>query len=246
MRPMWKWSGAGAAFVAAAVLLAGCQNATESSNTTSNNAPPPTGAVKNEPPAGGTESTGAGTTTTTEKPGDPMADAVKVEILTASGRIVLDVYPHAVKSHADNFIKLVNEKFFDGLTWHRVVAGFVIQSGDPTAGGSGGPGYDLPMETSPLKHDREGRLAMAQSPGHVSGSQFYITMAPTPTLDPPTQNFAPFGQVVEGMDIVKKVKQGEKIKSMKVIASGGAAASGPGISGHGTAPGAKSGGTGGK
>jgi len=165
---------------------------------------------------------------------------VRVEILTASGRIVLDVYPHAVKSHADNFIKLVNEKYFNGLTWHRVVAGFVIQSGDPTASGSGGKEYKLPMETGPLKHDRPGRLAMAQSPGQVSGSQFYITMDATPFLDTERQGsgpFAVFGQVVEGMEVVNKVKQGEKIKSMKVIPGGGTAKSGPGISGGATGAG---------
>lgn len=126
-------------------------------------------------------------------------------------RLYLDQAPVT----AGNFVKLVNQHFYDGLIFHRVVPGFVIQAGDPFCSskdpteqqrcGQGGPGWTIPREIAPgLKHDRAGMVAMARSSDPDSaGSQFYITLAPTPSLDgPPYGPYAVFGQVIDGLDVV--------------------------------------------
>ena len=102
-----------------------------------------------------------------------------------------------------NFIKLVNEKFYDGLTFHRIMSGFMIQGGDPTGTGMGGPGYKIDDEFGEgLQHDDEGVLSMANAGPNTGGSQFFITLAPTPWLN---GHHAIFGKVVEGMDIVRLI-----------------------------------------
>ena len=96
-----------------------------------------------------------------------------------------------------------NKHYFDNTVFHRIVDGFMIQGGDPTGTGTGGPGYRFNNEIARnLKHDREGRLSMANAGPNTNGSQFFITLAPTPFLD---GNYNLFGQVVEGMEVVKKI-----------------------------------------
>lgn len=134
-------------------------------------------------------------------------------IVTSKGDIVVSLDATKAPEHVNNFIFLSKQGFYDGLTFHRVEPGFVIQAGDPLANGQGGPGYTLPSEIG-LKHV-EGALAMARLPDQVnperesSGSQFYITLAPTPFLD---NQYTVFGKVEKGMDVVKSIEKGDVIK----------------------------------
>ena len=117
-----------------------------------------------------------------------------------------------------NTAKKAGEPYFDGLTFHRVEPGFVIQGGDPAGNGMGGPGYKFNNEVSAdLRHNRAGTLAMANAGPNTNGSQFYITLAPTPMLD---GGYSVFGYVVKGMDVVKAVTKGEVIKSIKIVRVG--------------------------
>lgn len=115
-----------------------------------------------------------------------------------------------------NFVDLAGRKFYDGLKFHRVVPGFVIQGGCPKGDGTGGSGKTIKLETSPkLKHDSAGVVAMARSrdPNSAS-SQFYITLAATPNLD---GGYAVFGRVVEGLDVVRKIQVGDVMKTVRIV-----------------------------
>jgi peptidylprolyl isomerase len=108
--------------------------------------------------------------------------------------------------------------YYDGLTFHRVIADFMIQGGDPQGTGSGGPGYRFPDEIDPsLRHDIPGILSMANAGPGTNGSQFFITHKETPWLD---GNHTVFGRVVEGQNVVDAVQQGDKIKSVTIIRNG--------------------------
>ena len=137
-------------------------------------------------------------------------------IKTAKGNIVAELYPKDAPQHVNNFVFLARDGFFNNLTFHRVVAGFVIQGGDPLGTGSGGPGYNIPPEIKG-KHTN-GALAMARQGGPAqttpsSGSQFYITLAPQPSLD---GQYTVFGQVTSGLDIVAKIAIGDVIQSVTI------------------------------
>jgi peptidyl-prolyl cis-trans isomerase B (cyclophilin B) len=140
----------------------------------------------------------------------------KFVIETSKGKITAILYEKDAKITTSNFIGLVKSKFYDGLIFHRVERGFVIQTGDPTGTGSGGSKKTIPLEVSPvLKHDSEGIIGMARSndPNSAS-SQFYITLRPTPELD---GNYAVFGKVVSGMDVVGKIAIGDKVKKIRLL-----------------------------
>jgi peptidyl-prolyl cis-trans isomerase B (cyclophilin B) len=143
---------------------------------------------------------------------DPAASYSAI-IRTGKGDIEVSLNAAAAPEHVNNFVFLANQGFYDGLTFHRVEPGFVIQGGDPLGTGEGEPGYTIPGEFS-LKHV-EGALAMARLPDQVnpdresSGSQFYITLAPTPFLD---DQYSVFGQVEAGMDVVNAIQVGDVIE----------------------------------
>ena len=99
----------------------------------------------------------------------------------------------------NSFVFLAKQGFFDGVTFHRVLEGFMAQGGDPTGTGTGGPGYQFVNEDSDLKFDKAGVVAMANSGRDTNGSQFFITFAPQPRLD---GGYTIFGQVISGMDVV--------------------------------------------
>ena len=138
-------------------------------------------------------------------------------IETTRGNITVVLYEKDARITAANFVSLVNRKFYNGLVFHRVEPGFVVQTGDPQGTGYGGSGKTIPLETSPvLRHNTEGTLGMAHNPDdpNSASSQFYITLAPTPGLD---GKHAVFGRVVKGMDVVKRVQVGDKMKKVYLL-----------------------------
>jgi cyclophilin family peptidyl-prolyl cis-trans isomerase len=139
-------------------------------------------------------------------------------IQTDKGDINVELYGAQEPLTVANFVKLAQAGFYKGLTFHRVESGFVIQGGDPNADGSGGPGYTIKREVSPKLKHVQGALAMARTMNPDSaGSQFYITLAPTPQLDgPPFGPYAVFGKVTSGMDAAKKIVVGDKIKDIVI------------------------------
>ena len=138
-------------------------------------------------------------------------------ISTAKGDMVVQLDASAAPQTVNNFVFLAREGFYDGLTFHRVEQGFVIQGGDPLGSGGGGPGYTVPAEIQ-LLHG-EGAIAMARRSDQVnperasSGSQFYITLAPTPFLD---GGYTAFGQVSAGMDVVQSIAVGDVIEKIAI------------------------------
>jgi len=132
-----------------------------------------------------------------------MAKNPVATLETSMGAFKVELLADKAPITAGNFAKLANEGFYDNLTFHRVIADFMIQGGDPDGDGTGGPGYTIKDEFGAgLKHNSEGILSMANAGPNTGGSQFFITLAPTPWLD---GKHAIFGRVVEGMDVVKKI-----------------------------------------
>jgi peptidyl-prolyl cis-trans isomerase B (cyclophilin B) len=133
---------------------------------------------------------------------------------TSRGTIVCDLFAKDAPNTVNNFVFLAREGFYDGTRFHRVIADFMIQGGDPTATGRGGPGYsfDDEVRNNPRKH-QVGSLSMANAGPITNGSQFFITHVVTQWLD---GKHTVFGQVREGQDVVNAVKQGDELKSVKI------------------------------
>ena len=135
------------------------------------------------------------------------SDKPVVVLETDYGDIEIELRPDKAPKTVENFLKLTKEGFYNGLTFHRVIPGFVIQGGDPEGTGRGGPGYTIPAEITDLKHT-VGAVAMARLPDNVnpekksSGSQFYIALANLPHLD---GEYTVFGYVIKGMDVAQKI-----------------------------------------
>lgn len=138
-----------------------------------------------------------------------------VVIETNKGTIKFALYEQDAPITTANFVGLVEREFYDGLKFHRVVPGFVIQGGDPRGDGTGGSDAKIKLEVSPqLKHDAAGVVAMARSQHPDSAScQFYITLDKISHLD---MNYAVFGRVTEGLDVVMDIKQGDVMKTVRL------------------------------
>jgi peptidyl-prolyl cis-trans isomerase B (cyclophilin B) len=135
---------------------------------------------------------------------------------TSKGVIEIDLYPEHAPMTVNNFVFLAKEGFYDGVTFHRVISNFMIQGGDPTGTGRGGPGYKFADETygNPLKH-KTGVLSMANSGPNTNGSQFFITHSSQPHLD---GKHTVFGKVTNGMEVVNAIEQGDKMLTVKTTA----------------------------
>ena len=124
-------------------------------------------------------------------------------IETNHGTLEIELFEDRAPKTTKNFIDLAEKGFYDGVVFHRVIEGFMIQGGDPTGTGRGGPGHTIEDEFHPeLRHDEAGLLSMANAGPNTGGSQFFITLAATPWLD---GKHAIFGKVTSGMDVVRKI-----------------------------------------
>jgi peptidyl-prolyl cis-trans isomerase B (cyclophilin B) len=144
---------------------------------------------------------------------DP-AKNYRATIETSKGNIVLELYPTYAPKTVNNFVFLARQGFYDGITFHRVISRFMIQGGDPTGSGRGGPGYKFEDELrgNPLRHET-GVLSMANAGANTNGSQFFITHEPQPHLD---GKHTVFGKVIEGMDVVNSIRQGDVMQRVTI------------------------------
>ncbi|EGL83182.1 peptidyl-prolyl cis-trans isomerase cyclophilin type [Caldalkalibacillus thermarum TA2.A1] len=143
-----------------------------------------------------------------------MASYVTI-IMENGAEIELELFEEDAPYTVANFVKLAKEGFYDGLTFHRVIPGFVAQGGCPRGDGTGGPGYTIKCEINPNKHER-GSVAMAHAGRDTGGSQFYICYQPQPHLD---GRHTVFGKVVNGMEYVEEFQGDDRIKTIKVMES---------------------------
>lgn len=147
------------------------------------------------------------------------ASAELAEVSTPHGVVTIQLFADKAPKTVANFVKLSREGFYNGLTFHRVIPGFVAQGGDPKGNGTGGPGYTIEAEIDPSLKHITGAVATARLGDQVnpkrdsSGSQFYICLAPAPHLD---GGYTIFGQVTAGMELVQKIRKGDKIISIVI------------------------------
>jgi len=137
----------------------------------------------------------------------------EIEIRTSRGTIHLELFEDDAPNTVANFIHLIEKGFYDGLTFHRVIADFMIQGGCPQGTGTGGPGYRFADEISEKVHER-GVISMANAGPNTNGSQFFITHVPCPWLD---GKHTVFGRVLDGMDVVDSIQQHDKINEIVVL-----------------------------
>jgi peptidyl-prolyl cis-trans isomerase B (cyclophilin B) len=138
----------------------------------------------------------------------------KAVIETSKGLIELELYPQHAPKTVNNFVFLAGEGFYDDISFHRVISNFMIQGGDPTGTGRGGPGYRFEDELkgNPLIHDRK-VISMANAGPDTNGSQFFITHSPQPHLN---GKHTVFGKVINGREVVDLIRQGDKIERVKI------------------------------
>jgi peptidyl-prolyl cis-trans isomerase B (cyclophilin B) len=133
---------------------------------------------------------------------------------TSKGEIQLELTPDKTPVTVANFVNLVNRGYYNGIIFHRVIPDFMIQGGDPTGTGMGGPGYQFKDEFDPsLRHSGPGMLSMANAGPGTNGSQFFITHVATPWLD---GKHSVFGKVTKGQNVVDSIKQGDRIESASI------------------------------
>lgn len=158
-----------------------------------------------------------------------MQNGIYAKITTEKGSVLIELTYKKTPGTVGNFVALAEgnlensarpqgKPYYDGLKFHRVISDFMIQGGDPTGTGSGGPGYNFDDEFHPeLKHDRPGVLSMANAGPGTNGSQFFITHVETPWLD---NNHTVFGYVVEGQEVVNAIAQGDLMEKVEIIRQG--------------------------
>jgi len=143
-----------------------------------------------------------------------MANRI-AEFNTNKGNFKIELFNDKAPVTTGNFMKLVDDEFYNGLVFHRVIPNFMIQGGCPHGTGGGGPGYTIKDEFHPeLKHDCKGVLSMANAGPNTGGSQFFITVAPTPHLD---NHHSVFGKVIEGMDVVEAISKVKTVRNDKPL-----------------------------
>jgi peptidyl-prolyl cis-trans isomerase B (cyclophilin B) len=142
---------------------------------------------------------------------DPNA-SYRVALETNRGSLELTLPPEHAPETVNNFVFLAREGFYDGTTFHRVIDGFMVQGGDPTGTGTGGPGYQFEdeLDDNPLRHEDAGVVSMANAGPDTNGSQFFITLDAQPHLD---GKHTVFGEVTDGQDVVESIEQGDEITS---------------------------------
>jgi peptidyl-prolyl cis-trans isomerase B (cyclophilin B) len=133
-------------------------------------------------------------------------------IETKKGKLVIDLFAKDVPNTVNNFVFLAREGFYDGVKFHRIIADFMAQGGDPTGTGAGGPGYTFKDEFTVHKHGT-GSLSMANAGPNTNGSQFFITYAPQPHLN---NHHSVFGQLTKGMDVLKKLTNGDVMTKVTI------------------------------
>ena len=155
-----------------------------------------------------------------------LPDGLYARLTTAKGEIMMELEYQKAPLTVGSFVGLAEgtmdaskgRRYFDGLVFHRVEPGFVVQTGDPNGDGTGGPGYEFPDETAnDLKYDAEGVVGMANAGPNTNGSQFFITMRAVPGL---TGGYSIFGKVVKGMDVVRQIAKGDKLVKVEILRNG--------------------------
>ena len=145
----------------------------------------------------------------------PLMNDIRIILKTNKGNIEATFFASKVPMTCANFLNLATRGYYDGIKFHRVIASFMIQGGDPTGTGSGGPGYKFADEIDrSLKHTKPGIFSMANAGPATNGSQFFITHVPCPHLD---GKHAVFGEVTKGQDVVNAIAQGDKIQGIEVL-----------------------------
>lgn len=148
---------------------------------------------------------------------NPSVSPIRAVIKTNQGDIAVTLFADQTPVTVANFLNLAKRGYYDGISFHRVIKDFMIQGGDPTGTGAGGPGYTFEDEFVPsLKHSKPGILSMANRGPATNGSQFFITHVPTPWLD---GKHTVFGEVTSGQDVVDRIAQGDKIQSIEILDS---------------------------
>jgi peptidyl-prolyl cis-trans isomerase B (cyclophilin B) len=139
---------------------------------------------------------------------------INITMNTSKGAIKIRMFAADAQVTCASYLSLASRGFYNDLVFHRVIPNFMVQGGDPTGTGMGGPGYKFECECKPhLKHEKAGMLSMANAGPNTNGSQFFITQGPTPHLD---GKHTVFGEVTEGQDVVDSIAQGDKIETIEI------------------------------
>jgi len=143
-----------------------------------------------------------------------MSEDIRITLQTSKGDIEATLYASQVPITIASFLNLAQRGYYDGISFHRVIPNFMIQGGDPTGSGAGGPGYKFEDEFLPnLRHDKAGTFSMANAGPGTNGSQFFITHGPTPHLD---HKHTVFGETTKGQDVIDAIAQGDLIKGIVI------------------------------